>query len=335
MSTQKQKTEAAIKRFVMGHLYAATAVCIGMLLILWPQTIAAVKIFFCILILFHVAWGIVMPYLPFSIIRNLLKWYILLMPLMLLPFAFFVAERNDPTTCLWFLLIPIACSVMMPPRQVMFWTGYALLLILLTNLPHLISGGRLFTYLSIPFHLVMDDSNRESFILANQLTLFAVFVLICHSLYYIHVTQSIRLEGKSPKSDAKEADKKADRKADRKTEVREKGDKYDNLFALIVTYTESEQGYRNPDFNISELSAALDSNVSYISTAIRKQRHTNFTTFVNAYRVAHVKRMLQQGNSGYTIEHLSTSSGFKHQTTFNKVFKASEGVTPTEFVKKL
>jgi len=311
----------------MGYLYTATAVCISILLILWPQTVAVFKLFFCIIILFHVAWGIIIPYLSFSIIRNLLKWYLFILPLMLVPFAFFVAERNDPTTCLWFLLIPIAGYVMMPPRRVIIWSGYALLLILLTNLPHLISGGRLFTYLSIPFHLVMDDSNRESFIQANQLTLYAVFALICHSLYYIHLLQRIRLEGKSQKRDAKESNAKAEEPEDEH--------KYDELFISIVAYVESDQGYRKSDFTLGQLSAAVGSNITYVSTTIRKKCNMNFNTLVNTYRIAHVKRMLQQKGTKYTIEHLSQSSGFNHQTTFNKVFKSSEGVTPTEYMKRV
>jgi YesN/AraC family two-component response regulator len=174
--------------------------------------------------------------------------------------------------------------------------------------------------------MVVSDSNRLTFLLANQLTLYTVFGLICYSLYYIHIIHTIRLEGYSKTSALSDIEAET-------LEVEEDENKYDELYKNIIACTERGKGYLDPDFSISALAFALNSNIAYISMAIRKKRDMNFCTFVNTYRIEHAKRMLHQGSEKYTIRHLCFSSGFHNQTTFNKAFKACEGVTPMEYMK--
>jgi len=95
---------------------------------------------------------------------------------------------------------------------------------------------------------------------------------------------------------------------------------------------EGDEGFLDPHFTISHLTAAVDSNVSYVSTAIREKTGMNFTAFLNSYRVEFAKKVLQQGDARLTLEHIGISSGFRQQTTFNRVFKASGGITPTEYM---
>jgi AraC-like DNA-binding protein len=46
--------------------------------------------------------------------------------------------------------------------------------------------------------------------------------------------------------------------------------------------------------------------------------------------VAHAKKLIQD-NSQYTLEYVFQSSGFKNQSSFNRIFKALEGTTPSEY----
>jgi len=328
MNAQQQKYQAAIKRFVIGYHLTITALCVALLIIVWPHPGLPVKILFCLLIVLHVAWWGILPYLSVYTIKKVAYWYIIFLPLLLLPLAIFVAERNDPTTSLWFFMIPIASMVVYSPRKVVGWAIYAFALILLANLPHLIFGKDLFESLSIPAHMVITDSNRSTFLLANQLTLYTFFGLLCYSLYYIHIIHTIRLESHSKMNAQPDIEAET-------PEVEEDENKYDELYKNIIAYTESEKGYLDSDFNISTLAFALNSNIAYISRAILKKRDMNFCTFVNTYRIEHAKQMLHQGSEKYTIRHLCFSSGFHNQTTFNKAFKACEGITPTEYIKKI
>jgi AraC-like DNA-binding protein len=111
----------------------------------------------------------------------------------------------------------------------------------------------------------------------------------------------------------------------------ESDNKHEIFFRRIADYMQSNEPFRNPNFTVSHLAIATDINHNYITDAIRKEK-MNFTTFVNSYRVEFVKKALQQADAKYTIEYLSQTAGFNNQTTFNRVFKASTGVTPTEYM---
>lgn len=122
-----------------------------------------------------------------------------------------------------------------------------------------------------------------------------------------------------------------DESVDTKTEDIEK---FNALYNEIVDYFEREKPYCNPDFCISQLSLALDSNVKYISKAIKINKDVNFNVFVNIYRINMTKDMLAHDfQDKYTIRYIYTSAGFRHQSTFNKAFKQIEGITPSEYIK--
>jgi YesN/AraC family two-component response regulator len=95
---------------------------------------------------------------------------------------------------------------------------------------------------------------------------------------------------------------------------------------------ERVQPFCQLNFNISHLAIALDSNVSYVSNVIKRKTGMHVIAFINSYRVEFAKKALQKADAKFTIEHFSQSSGFKNQTTFNRVFKVSEGLTPTEYM---
>ena len=100
-------------------------------------------------------------------------------------------------------------------------------------------------------------------------------------------------------------------------------------------YFNDYQPYHKPDFSIIHLANALDTNVTYISKAIKLNANTGFITFVNRYRIALVKQLINNNElEKHSLLYVYTSAGFKHQSTFNKVFKQIEGITPTEYLKR-
>ncbi|MDR1436729.1 MAG: helix-turn-helix domain-containing protein, partial [Candidatus Symbiothrix sp.] len=106
--------------------------------------------------------------------------------------------------------------------------------------------------------------------------------------------------------------------------------KYEKVYDQIVRYIESAQPYLNCNLKIGELSGMLDINTTYINKAILIYKNVNFNNFINTYRVAHAKRMIQD-NAQYTLEYVYQSSGFKNQSSFNRIFKTLEGSTPSEY----
>jgi AraC-like DNA-binding protein len=108
------------------------------------------------------------------------------------------------------------------------------------------------------------------------------------------------------------------------------------LYDRIVAFFEQEKPYLDSEFSISDLSSAVGSSASYIYKAIKRNKHMNFSNFVNLYRINMVKDMIDKNyHNTYTIKYIYTMAGFSQQTTFNKVFKSIEGITPTEYIQTL
>ncbi|WP_162926543.1 helix-turn-helix domain-containing protein [Pedobacter chitinilyticus] len=108
------------------------------------------------------------------------------------------------------------------------------------------------------------------------------------------------------------------------------------LYETILIYFEKEQPFKNKDFSLIQLADALNTNVSYVSRAIKLNTGSNFNHLVNTYRVAHVKMLINEDAlKRHSLLYVYDSAGFKHQSTFNKVFKQIEGVTPKTYAHNM
>jgi len=110
--------------------------------------------------------------------------------------------------------------------------------------------------------------------------------------------------------------------------------KFEKLYIDILDYFSQKKPYCNPDFTIEQLTKDLNSNVKYVSKAINLKENINFNVFLNRYRINQVKEMIAMNYlDRYTLKHIYTTVGFRHQSTFNKAFKDIEGSTPTKYIK--
>ncbi len=113
-------------------------------------------------------------------------------------------------------------------------------------------------------------------------------------------------------------------------------DKTDELYKRIITYFEEQRPYSNAKFNIGQLAQAVNSNTNYVSKALNKGFDGNFNAFMNHYRIKDVTLRLNKLEfERYTLKSIYNSVGFEHQSTFNRVFKEIEGVTPTQYIESL
>lgn len=85
-----------------------------------------------------------------------------------------------------------------------------------------------------------------------------------------------------------------------------------------------------PDFGLIRLTTLVDSNTTYVSQTIKAATGKNVPTLINEYRIREACRRLldtaQYGN--LTLQALAESVGFTSQSTFNRAFKQSTGLTP-------
>ena len=100
----------------------------------------------------------------------------------------------------------------------------------------------------------------------------------------------------------------------------------DRLDALIL----EKQLYKKQDFNLYELAKVTGESSRKISASIKLFHSTNFSDWVNRFRVEHAISMLKE-ESNYTIEGVGFESGFKSRSTMYLAFKKITGKSPGHY----
>jgi AraC-like DNA-binding protein len=94
----------------------------------------------------------------------------------------------------------------------------------------------------------------------------------------------------------------------------------------------TEKIYLNSDLKITQVSAKLKTNRTYVSNLINNEFACSFSDFVNRYRIEEAKQMLENnGLTNYSLNYISEAVGFGSLNTFIRVFKETEGITPGNF----
>jgi len=260
---------------------------------------------------------------PLVLIKPFVNFYLIKVSLYLFIYGIFF-WKETPVAFFWLFLIPFFTMGFYSPRVAIYWIIYILLLIVFT----IISSN----YLHHFFDEVVFPVNGVAIV--NTSALLSIFYLFIFGIYYnskigalAYQTNETVIE-KNDKSDILVIQQGVQLKND------EKDDKLEGLYYEILHYFNDHHPFCNSDFSMIHLANALDTNVTYISRTIRKYANTNFNTFVNRYRIDMVKRMIDDNKlQKHSLLYVYTSAGFKHQSTFNKVFKQIEGITPSEYMR--
>lgn len=102
----------------------------------------------------------------------------------------------------------------------------------------------------------------------------------------------------------------------------------------LEEYMRNEKPYLNPDLSLQDLAAQVNFTRNELSALINTVVGSNFYLFVNAYRIEHVKELMQKDKQKqFTILALAFDSGFNSKSTFNSLFKKFTGLTPSEYRK--
>lgn len=113
----------------------------------------------------------------------------------------------------------------------------------------------------------------------------------------------------------------------------ETAEKYLNRFK---EYMETEKPYRNPDLRLPDLARDLSTTPQVLSQIINERLHTNFSDFINKYRVDEIRIKLQDESSDrYTLLAIARESGFSSKTSFYRAFKKYAGMSASEYRARL
>ena len=88
--------------------------------------------------------------------------------------------------------------------------------------------------------------------------------------------------------------------------------------------------FKNKDLRIADVATALGTNTTYLSTYLNGEMNTNFPAFVTGYRIRYAQELMQE-NPTMRLSQVAEESGFTNEKTFLRTFKASCGLTPSEW----
>lgn len=107
------------------------------------------------------------------------------------------------------------------------------------------------------------------------------------------------------------------------------------LLGRVINFLEKNQRYLKP-YSMKSLSKILKTNPKYLSQTINRNTNYNFRQFINSFRLRDFKKLLFDPEfKNLTIEGLAYKCGFQNKATFFNAFRASEGMTPMEYKKRM
>jgi AraC-like DNA-binding protein len=94
-----------------------------------------------------------------------------------------------------------------------------------------------------------------------------------------------------------------------------------------------EKVYSQPKLTTDDVAKGLHLPSRYVSYLINTYHHTSVTNYVNKYRVEEViNRMADATQRHKTLLALALESGFNSKSSFNQIFKAYTGKTPSDYM---
>lgn len=111
-----------------------------------------------------------------------------------------------------------------------------------------------------------------------------------------------------------------------------KAESQQKLGQNLKDYFEAEKPYLNEDLRLDDVAAALKVPAYQLSEVINACYNKTFFEFTNSYRVAEAKRLLTHPQyANLKILTVAFDAGFGNKATFNRVFKKTTGLTPSQF----
>lgn len=110
----------------------------------------------------------------------------------------------------------------------------------------------------------------------------------------------------------------------------------EGLKAALEQLFEEQKPYLKHDLKITDVAGALGSNRTYVSRLIRSHYRTNFSAFVNAFRVEEAIRLFKEKASrNYTTKSIAETAGFNNYNSFTEAFRNQTGMTPGKYREKI
>ncbi len=109
-----------------------------------------------------------------------------------------------------------------------------------------------------------------------------------------------------------------------------------DIYSRLILLFENEKIYLNPELKLKELANMLGTNTRYLSQVVNRETGENVIYFINRYRIQEAKKkILDSELSHLTTYGIAQLCGFRNKSTFYKVFREFEGLTPKAYIRNL
>jgi AraC-like DNA-binding protein len=282
------------------------------------------KNFFLISATVHLVGLTILFTIPVGYIKKALNIYFIYILVSLYPITVIEIMNCMTTSLFWWISTPVVLyAVHFGKKGVRIaWICFLLMIsvcIVAIILRYSIYGNALLEF-NFKSHFIY-------MVRANIISAACSLLLIFFSLRYVYKLYLLKIEQLSEMM-------KTSANTEDLLNMNKENYKYEKIYARIEEYFEQQQPYLDANFSLSKVSNDLNINQAYLSKAISYKKNTNFNNFVNTYRIAKAKELIQNNPNQYTLQYIFQTSGFKSQPTFNKAFKDVEGITPSEYYKK-
>lgn len=231
---------------------------------------------------------------------------------------------NSVASFCWLLPIPLGAYIFYSNKIVLAYTMYTLLIIITT---YFVANNFTFNF---PKH------SQKEIIFTDTLLIISNILVVTLLIYYKDKIRKLEILSQFEQPGTWKALKEKANAIEIPSEDTEIDiESMEKLFNKIETCMTENMLFKDEKFNLSKLSVALNVNSTYISKAIRYKGYPNFNNYLNVYRINYIKKLFTEIDfQKTTLMYVYTEAGFSNQSTFNRVFKQIEGITPSEYFQR-
>ncbi|QZT37362.1 AraC family transcriptional regulator [Halosquirtibacter xylanolyticus] len=106
------------------------------------------------------------------------------------------------------------------------------------------------------------------------------------------------------------------------------------LYQKLSNIVLEQQYYLDGDLTLRKLASLIGIQEHLISNAINRIGNCSYSDYINKYRISHFISLIQDNkHEEYSLLQLAFECGFNSKSSFNRVFKQFNDVTPTEYIR--
>ena len=103
--------------------------------------------------------------------------------------------------------------------------------------------------------------------------------------------------------------------------------------ALSRVLSITGERFADPELSLNEIAEEIGYHAKYLSSLFKKKQGVSYSQYLRDMRIKHAIFLMEQGL--VSVKNVALLSGFGDALYFSKVFRETQGITPTEYILRL